>query len=75
VYVQEQGFVTSTAMLTEMLDKAAYYENLHAAKWLREQGAEWPTVLKGLAWKGQDKVLAWARSEGCTSPITGHDIN
>jgi hypothetical protein len=62
-YLQQQGLMTSTALLTEMLDCAAHINELPAAKWLREQGAEWPTECRA-PFRWGDKVLAWARTEG-----------
>jgi hypothetical protein len=58
----------SAAQLTEMLNAAGSNSKLPAAKWLRQQGAEWPAVLKHAfsVWKAD--VLQWARDEGCTSP-------
>jgi hypothetical protein len=68
MYVQQQGMRPTPAMLRSMLNIAAVSDKLAAAQWIRQQGAEWPAVLKynGKKWAG--KVLAWARSEGCTSP-------
>ena len=40
----------SAAQLTEMLNAAGSRDYLAAAKWLRQQGAEWPAVLKGNCW-------------------------
>jgi hypothetical protein len=54
-----------------MLNAAGAYSRLEAAQWLRQQGAEWPTVLQYhdhpvvITWHG--RTLDWARSEGCTS--------
>jgi hypothetical protein len=66
-FLQEQGVLTA-AKLTHMLSITGTHHHIAAAQWLREQGAEWPTVLThiGMAWSGD--VLAWARAEGCTSP-------
>eukprot|EP00953_Heterococcus_sp_UTEX-ZZ885_P016771 9409-Heterococcus_DN1.PRE.3 len=64
----QRGFLTSTALLTQTLDVDACHNKLAAAQWLREQGAEWPTALSLRYWKGE--VLAWARAEGCTTPIS-----
>jgi hypothetical protein len=56
---------------TQLLNVAGTYRKLEAAKWLRQQGAEWPTVVQCthrsamVKWHGE--VLAWARSEGFTS--------
>jgi hypothetical protein len=68
-YLQQQGLVTSPTLLTEMLDNAAGENQLAAAKWLREQGAEWPssTAFNHRAWSGE--LLEWARAEDCTSPL------
>jgi hypothetical protein len=44
-YLQQQGVLTSTALLTGMLEAATDCNELAAAKWLRQQGAEWPAVL------------------------------
>jgi hypothetical protein len=72
LYIQQQfgrrGIVTPSALLTEMLNIAGANNRLAAAVWLRQQGAEWPSVLKyyGRLWSGE--TLAWARSQGCTSP-------
>jgi hypothetical protein len=59
----------SAAQLTELLSAAGVHNQLLVAKWLRQQGARWPTVVRhydGRPWSTD--VLAWARDEGCTSP-------
>jgi hypothetical protein len=60
---------SSTAQLTAQLNGAAVNEQLAAAKWLRQQGAEWPEVLvkDGIKWRGE--LLQWARRAGCTSAL------
>jgi hypothetical protein len=45
-----------------MLNAAGANSKLAAAKWLRQQGAEWPAVIN---WCGCS--LDWAGSEGCTA--------
>jgi hypothetical protein len=62
-------FNVDVDMLTDMLNVAGAYNKLAAAVWLRQQGAEWPAVLDyyGRVWSGD--VLAWARSQGCESPL------
>jgi hypothetical protein len=77
--LQLHGAGSSHAMFTQhMLLYAGAYGHLAAAEWLREQGAEWPTTL-GIYNDARDKVnwsgdvLAWARDEGCTSPL--YDIH
>jgi hypothetical protein len=67
-HLQQQGLLTGTAVLSKMLDKAASVNKLAAAKWLREQGAEWPTVFAWSPWSGA--ALQWAKAEGCIIPIT-----
>jgi hypothetical protein len=66
-YLQQQGYLTSTTVLTNMLRTAGSSNKLTAAKWLRKQGAEWPTAFGWPRWS--DEVLAWARAEGCTTPV------
>jgi hypothetical protein len=72
-YLQQHGIDFTPAQLTKMLANAGAQDMLVAAKWLRLQGAEWPAVLAGRTglrikcWSGA--VLAWARQEGCISPL------
>jgi hypothetical protein len=68
VYLQQQGLLANRALLTKLLNTAGAHNKLAAAKWLRQQGAEWPALLR-LHRSWPDDTLAWARSEGCTSPI------
>jgi hypothetical protein len=44
-YVIEQGEVLDAELLTYALKIAGAYNQLQAAQWLRQHGAEWPTVL------------------------------
>jgi hypothetical protein len=69
VYLQQQGLIARTSALTEMLRVAGAYQHLAAVTWLREEGAQWPTVLCRSARQWSGDTLAWARAEGCTSPI------
>jgi hypothetical protein len=68
LHLQQQGIASTHELLTYMMNVAGSYHELAAAQWLRQQGAEWPTLLSrnGRVWSGE--VLAWARAEGCTSP-------
>jgi hypothetical protein len=52
-----------------LLNAAGARGMLDAAKWLRSVGADWPPVLleDGKPWCGE--VLAWAREQGCESPV------
>jgi hypothetical protein len=57
--------------LIDLLNTAGVNGSLAAAQWLRQQGVEWPAVLRDnnghKHWNG--KTLAWARAEGCISPL------
>jgi hypothetical protein len=68
-----QNELTLAELLTVMLMVAGVGSKLADAKWLRQQGAEWPAVLSvtmdNTIWNWQGDVLAWARANGCTSPI------
>ena len=68
-YLQQQGVVFNAEQLSELLNAAGARGNLTAAKWLRGQGAEWPAVLSDIMFKWYGDTLAWARAEGCTSPL------
>jgi hypothetical protein len=70
-YVVEQEGALDAELLTSALNWAGALNNLQAAQWLRQHGAQWPAVLQlpaGRQWSGD--TLAWARAEGCTSPTT-----
>jgi hypothetical protein len=74
-FMQQDGFVFTTEQLTEMLSSAGAFDSLITAKWLRDQSAEWPTVLQDLSMYSNGKqwygdILAWARAEGCTAPLS-----
>jgi hypothetical protein len=76
-YVIEQGEVLEAELLTDALQIAGANNQLQAAQWLRQHGAEWPTVLShGIEpdirqWSGD--TLLWARAQGCISPILDPD--
>jgi hypothetical protein len=57
------------ARVQQLLNIAGSNGSLAAAQWLRQRGAEWPAVLQydGKTWSGD--TLAWARAEGCDSPL------
>jgi hypothetical protein len=69
VYLQQQGIVFTAGMLKQMLQIAGGFKNLTAAKWLRQQGAEWPAVLCSYSYQWSGAVLERAEAEGCTSPV------
>jgi hypothetical protein len=71
-YVLEQGEVLSAELLTRASNCAGAHGHLLAAQWLRQHGAAWPAELVGefeytKPWS--DAMLAWARAEGCTTPV------
>jgi hypothetical protein len=78
-FVIEQGEVLSAELLTAALNHAAIYGELQAAQRLRQLGAQWPAVLsynyrhpgetnsESTEW--DDDVVAWARTQGCDSPL------
>jgi hypothetical protein len=58
-----------------MMKLAGAHGHIAAVQWLRTvHDTPWPAVLSDsygsqlLEWRGP--VLAWARAEGCTSPVT-----
>jgi hypothetical protein len=65
-YLQELGLLTCAPLLTWMLNMAACYSKVAAAKWFKEQGADWPYmhVLHVPGWSHD--VLTWARADGFT---------
>jgi hypothetical protein len=69
VYMMSVEPVASAAQLREMLNAAGARSRLAAAQWLRQQGAEWPTVLIFEYDSWSTTVLQWAKSEGCTSLV------
>jgi hypothetical protein len=70
--LHQQGSISDNQM-TQLLNHAGVEDKLVVAHWLRQQGAQWPTVLgykkgfKTCSWSGN--MIAWPRANGCTSPI------
>jgi hypothetical protein len=64
-YLQQHVVLTDASLLSELLNEAASHNQLAAAQWLKEQGAEWPAAFGWASWS--DEVLEWARAEGCTA--------
>jgi hypothetical protein len=59
--------------LTAALNHAGLFNQLRAAQWLRQHGAEWPAVLAVNAHQHWScDTLAWARAQGCTSPLLNY---
>jgi hypothetical protein len=73
-YIIERGEALDAALLTDALNWAGAYNQLRAAQWLRQHEANWPAMLgegedpQLQPWSGES--LAWARAEGCTSPVS-----
>jgi hypothetical protein len=71
-YLMQQGEVLDAELLTRALNAAGTEDRIRTAQWLRQHGAEWPAVLGcdvGLYAQWIGDTLAWARVEGCTSPL------
>jgi hypothetical protein len=72
-YLVEHGLVQNAVNMISMLLYAGAHSQLAAVQWLRQRGAEWPQTLyysndsKIFQWSGE--VLAWARVNGCRSPV------
>eukprot|EP00953_Heterococcus_sp_UTEX-ZZ885_P006598 4029-Heterococcus_DN1.PRE.2 len=67
--LREALYTPDDALMQMLLTITGAFGQLATAQYLRQQGAEWPPVLnlEGQNWTGE--VLAWARAEGCTSPV------
>jgi hypothetical protein len=58
------------AVLTDLLNESGVVSDITVSKWLRKQGAEWPTVLVFNNQKWPPPTVRWARKQGCTSPCS-----
>jgi hypothetical protein len=59
-----QGEVLSAEVLTKALNCTGAFEQVQAAQWLRQHGAQWPALLGAGAYDDQlwiDSMLEWAR--------------
>jgi hypothetical protein len=73
-----EGDVIDPELLMESLNCAGASDQLEAAQWLRERVADWPPELTYATDENDEPelqewsvpLIAWARAEGCTSPIT-----
>jgi hypothetical protein len=68
LYMQQQGVQWSDELLTLMPNTAGAFRHLAAVQWLRQQGAQWPLVLRVCDKRWGRDVITWARQEGCTAP-------
>jgi hypothetical protein len=68
-FLQGAEPTTYVPLLQMMLAVAGACGQLETAQQLRQQGAEWPPVLSIYDKHWTSEVLAWARAEGCTSPV------
>jgi hypothetical protein len=72
--VNEAEVELDADILMVMLNVAGAYEQLAAAQWCRQRGAEWPSMLRFFSpWEGA--TLAWARAEGCNAPTVSPDVD
>eukprot|EP00953_Heterococcus_sp_UTEX-ZZ885_P036737 18907-Heterococcus_DN1.PRE.3 len=71
--IAASGVTIST--LSELLNVVGAQFNSDIGQRLREEGAEWPTVLQhyGTVWKPE--MIKWARRQGCTSPAPPQPAN
>jgi hypothetical protein len=67
LYMQQQGAQWSDQLLTQM-NTAGAFRHLAAAQWLRQQGAQWPPVLRLCDKRWGRDVITWARQQGRTAP-------
>jgi hypothetical protein len=68
-YMADVEPAATAAQLVELLAAAGALRGLGVAKWLRQEGAEWPAELRYLSYLWKGTVLQWAGGEGCTSPV------
>eukprot|EP00953_Heterococcus_sp_UTEX-ZZ885_P012004 6916-Heterococcus_DN1.PRE.1 len=66
---------TSISKLSELLNIVGIEFNSYIGDRLREEGAEWPTVLKYGRRVGKPEMLEWARRRGCTSHAPPQPVN
>jgi hypothetical protein len=68
-YLLAKGAVWSAADLADMLHAAGFHHRLDISQWLRQQGAQWPAVLRYENRPWPAAAVEWARAEGCTAPL------
>jgi hypothetical protein len=72
-YVAIEGTLMSTGAhtlaraLTDLLNIAGSHGQLEAAKWLRQQGADWPRYLDLGRARWSEQAVSWAREQGFKS--------
>jgi hypothetical protein len=67
IHLQQEGLLSDTELLTELMQYAGRCKYTNAAKWLKEQGADWPNRFTQ-PWSRE--VIEWALTEGFTLPTT-----
>jgi hypothetical protein len=80
-YNIDNGLMQEELTLVEVLSAMLHFTgaggHIAASLWLRQQVAEWPQILsvsyEGTVYQWSGAALAWARAEGCTSPLTQTD--
>jgi hypothetical protein len=65
----EQTAVLSPTQLTQLLNITGVEGHLQAAIQLRKQGAQWPRKLQSDGYGWSDELVAYARSQGCSSAL------
>jgi hypothetical protein len=65
-WLAEHSPLPSPSELTQFLNNAGNANQLQAAQWYKQRGAEWPAALLR-NWRFES--LAWARAAGCDAPL------
>jgi hypothetical protein len=68
-YMKREGIRWTTEELTDMLQQVGTMGSLATAKWLRNEGAEWPSLLKYGDMNWVEHIINWAKEAGCVSPL------
>jgi hypothetical protein len=63
-YMKSEGVHWTTEELTDMLQQVGTIGSLETSKWLRNEGAEWPTILKYGDLQWVNKTVKWAKEAG-----------
>jgi hypothetical protein len=74
-YLLQQGVLGGGDQLTRALAAAGVYDRRAAAVWLRQHGADWPASLIFGTVPWSCDMVAWARAEGCTAPVSEQFID
>eukprot|EP00953_Heterococcus_sp_UTEX-ZZ885_P015932 8975-Heterococcus_DN1.PRE.1 len=69
-YMKSKGVHWTTAELTDMLQEVGTKGSLETAKWLRNEGADWPSILKYGDMNWVEDIINWAKEAGCSNDKT-----